>query len=491
MAADKRFFSIDHHVRAPRALTTEAFEIDYDADATGLHRPRVKGDRNIWGPLAVAVPGAVAGLWDAQERYGRLSARDVLRPGIELAEAGIVVDERLRMHIESRTTEISQLPDTAAWLLPGGNVPSVGSRLDGSALARTLKTIAEQGPRCLYEGPLAERISKYVLALGGVLSEADLSTYQPRHSYESPDHFLGYQYVTGTDPLGYSLVRLLSSIGIDRYEPESVDFLHLMAEALGHAYVDHMTYAGDPAFCRVPLHGLMSPGFAAARASHISLEKAAPRPIVAGNPWPFEEDPPDRGDPPSASTGGIEGTSQVTAIDSDGNVAALITTLSHPFGSLVMVPEIGIVLNDGIHVFDPRPGRNNSIAGGKTPIFYAPVYVAVRDDGAVFAASGSGGYRITTAVTTTMLMHLMCNRPLDEATHHPRVHCQGAETYVDSRVPETCVAGLRSRGHEVVREEHGPRHFAFGRVSAVSSDRGCLSLAASGDPSGVTAALTW
>src|SRR4029077_14621751 len=151
-------------------------------------------------------------------------------------------------------------------------------------------------------------------------------------------------------------------------------FYHLMAEAFGHAFVDNVVWFGDDEHVDSPLAGLASRKFAQVRAADIRLHRAAPRPITAADPRPFDL---------GAKS---PGTTQMTAADADGNVAALITTVGHDFGSLVFVEEVGCFLNSSMVNYDPRPGRGNSIAPGKMPYFAVPIIVAARDGKAILGA---------------------------------------------------------------------------------------------------------
>ena len=176
---------------------------------------------------------------------------------------------------------------------------------------------------------------------------------------------------------------------------------------MGHAFVDNMRHYGDPDFVPSPVAGLASPEFAASRAASIRLDRAAPRPIPPGDPWPYQRELPVAAaiaTRPSAS--GLSGTSQMVAADADGNVVALITSLTSAFGSLVLVPDGGFFLNNAMRNFDPRPDRANCIAPGKMPIFAVPAIAAERDGVAFFgagvpAATGSRAAFFTPSSTTS------------------------------------------------------------------------------------------
>ena len=494
-ASSREFVTIDHYVRAPRLARSDMFEPEAPKPWMYYGWPRVAGQRNEWGHLAPAVPGAVAGLCAAHERHGRLPLAQALEPAIEAAEAGVPVTWNAVLAIAARAEAIRSMPAAAALLLPGGVPPRApdpsrsGDRLDLSELASTLRRIAREGAAGFYTGPVAEAIERECRAHGGVLTAEDLAAYQPKILREQPASYRGRSYVTGNDQVGYEALNILDHFDLAARGPDSVEFRHLAAEALGHAYADNMTHYGDPDVVRSPVNGLASRAFAAERAAGIRLTEAVPRPIAAGDPWPYEETV----DEPVAraalrSHGGVHGTSQVAAADREGNMAVLITSLSNAFGSLVLVPGTGIFLNDGMQNFDPRPGRANSIAPGKMPIFAAPALVATSDREATFAAGGSGGYRITTGVLHTLIHAVDFGLELQAAVDAPRVHCQGSETFVDARIPVEVAGRLADLGHKVVVQEEVPGTWYFGRVSAVLREPESGLLHAAGGPAWHTAA---
>jgi gamma-glutamyltranspeptidase/glutathione hydrolase len=165
--------------------------------------------------------------------------------------------------------------------------------------------------------------------------------------------------------------------------------------------------------------------------------------------------------------GGSRGTTQVVAGDAEGNLVALITTIGDDFGSLVAVPGTGIVLNNSMMNYDPRPGRANSIAPGKMPFFAVPAIVATRDGRGVFAAAGSGGYPILAGVVNTMVNVVDHGLGVQAAIDQPRVHSQGARTHIDGRVPLATRTELTGMGHELVVQDVTPGELPFSRVSAV------------------------
>lgn len=436
--------------------------------------PIVEGGHNERGHLSAAVPGAVACLCTAHQQAGRLSLHQVMAPAIDLADAGLPLDAGQARTIKSHEAEIRRFPATAACLLPGGRAPHSatfdgrgGERLDLSELAATLRRIADEGPAGFYTGAFAEALDAEMVAGGGDLRAVDLARYAPRVYEEKPQTYRGYRYTTGGDQIAYEALHLLECFDVADLNPESTDYRHLMAEALGHAFVDSLTYYGDPQFVFSPLAGLASKAFGQARAREIRMDRAALRPITAADPWPYDggADPGTRSDGPSQAA--LAGTSQMAAADRWGNMVAVCASLGYGFGSMVTIPGTGVVLNDSMHNFDARPGFPNSIAPGKMPIFAAPVLILLDGAQPIFATCGSGGYRIETGCLHTLVNTLDHGMEVQRATDAARVHCQGQETFVDERIPSSAREELVARGHEIVVQPHGVNANHFGRVAAL------------------------
>jgi gamma-glutamyltranspeptidase/glutathione hydrolase len=334
-----------------------------------------------------------------------------------------------------------------------------GARIDTSALAAVLRAIADGGAAAFADPSLAEHVERAVAAAGGILTAADLASYTPRVVFERPTRYGRYAVATGEDDCGHELFGLLDRLGMCERAHLSADRLHLLAEAFGHVLSDVLTWAGDPEAAPDVSAALRSDAFVEARAAAIDPMRAARRPIRAGAVDGLAD--------PGAGVGGTSGTTQVAALDAEGNAAVAITTIGRDFGSLVHVPELGLFLNTAMANFDPRPGRTNSIAPGRMPLFGVPAVVAIDGEDAVLACGGSGGYRITSGVVHATVAVLDHDLSAAEAVSAPRVWCQGEQTYVDRRVPAGVRAELAARGHDLVVEELTPAYEPFARVSLV------------------------
>jgi gamma-glutamyltranspeptidase / glutathione hydrolase len=473
LAESGRFVTVDHNPRAPRKATADMYALE-PGELEGHDWPGVVDDANSTGALAPAVPGAVRGLWDAHQAGGKLPWARVLEPAIRAADEGVEVSWALLLEIVARLSEIEASPAASALLLRDGRLPrpanadGPGERLDQRALADILRRIATEGPDAFHTGAVADAIAATIAEQGGILDAEDISSYTALVFDEPPLAFSGAQLVTSNDTVGAEALNILECLPLDRLEPGSAPWLHLVTEALAVAFSDNATHYGDPEHVASPVAGLRSVDFAANRAAAISTDAALPRPVVAADPWPFDPGTPDAPAPPPSS-GGMKGTSQIAVIDAEGNAAALITTIGNDFGCMVVVPDTGLILNSSMANFDPRPGRSNSIAPGKMPFFAVPAVVAARDGRGIFASAGSGGYPILTSVVNATVGVLRAGLGVQEAIDLPRTHTQGHRTHIDARVPAAAREELERLGHELVVQETHPYSLPFSRVSAVAA----------------------
>jgi len=474
-AASGELVSVSHYLRAPGAARPDMFEIDEARGLKYYETPWTRGMQAERGPLAVGVPGAIAGLYWSQRRFGRLPWPQVIGPALEEARAGLPVTWQLVLRIANNLDTIREFATASSLLLPEGRLPRAQDqaarpeRLALPGLASALERIAAAGAKGFYEGPVAAATAAAVQAAGGILSLEDLAGYRPRIVKEVPQRYRDRSYIACYDQVFYEALNVLQHFDLRAAGADSLAYRHLVAEALAVAFVDSIRHYGDPDFVsHSPVDALASPDLGARRAAMLSLQKALPRPVqpteslapgaygsaskIEAEPWPPK----------------LSGTSQMAAADAEGNICSLITSISGAFGSFVAVPEYGFFLNNGMGNFDPRPGRPNDIAPGKMPIFAAPTLVSLKDGKADFAAAGSGGYRIETGVLHAFLHHVDFAMPVTQALDHPRIHCQGKDTHLDSRIPKAVQDGLAAMGHRLWVQRDDPGLNAFARVSAVA-----------------------
>ena len=364
--------------------------------------PTVKDDRNVHGPLSIAVPGHVDGMGLALESFGTKPFADVLAPAIALAEQGIAADWYLTLKVAMTAKELSRYETTRAVWLPGGFPPvtTAGApleRLKLAGLAATLRRLAQHGRRDFYEGAIAADLVKDLKTLGGIISAEDLRRYRARVVAPLETEYRGAQLALApglsAGPTMASTLRELERLNVTARGPAGPEAFVAFASVLRDAYSERLATAGDTSDHRDP------------------------------------------------ST-----TTHLNVIDRDGNMVALTQTLLSVFGSKVVLPATGILMNNGIMWFDPRPGTPNSLAPGKRPLTNMCPLIARRDGKPWFAIGGSGGRKIFPAVfqiTSFLVDHGM---DLEEAFHHPRIDASGGDTVgVDPRLSESIQEALAAR----------------------------------------------
>lgn len=427
--ASGRVYTLDGRETAPLAFNPESF-ID---PVTGTPISFAEG---VTSGLGVGVPGTLL-LWDtALRRFGTYSLARALAPAIPVAARGFVVDQTFADQTASNLNRFKDFTSTrAVFLTSDGGVPPVGSRFQNPLLAETYSLIADDGVDAFYRGPIASAIVNAVqhppLFAGatrnvrpGLMVLGDLGRYVV---VDRPPTHIGYRgldvYGMGPPSSGGSTVAEALNIleGFDLGSLPRADALHLYFEASALAYADRNAYLGDPDFVSVPLAGLLSDAYATQRRALIG-PTAAPKPVAAGNPWPYNALTALTNDPESPST------THLTVSDRFGNIVTYTFTIEQIGGSGIAVPGYGFLLNNELTDFEFVPGRANSPAGGKRPrSSMAPTIVL--DDGHPLLATGSpGGASIITTVLQVLLNRLDFGMSLPDALAAPRASQRNSAT---------------------------------------------------------------
>lgn len=406
---------VDFGPIAPGGLDPAAYPLTGETVTELFTWPRIEGDRNMHGPLSFAIPSAVRGYATAVERFGRTPWRDLVTPAVALARQGLPTDwwvtlktaaaaEDLRRYDESRRIWLPDgLPPVSP---PGGEAPA----LPLGRLADTLARLAEYGPDDFYQGDIARAIAADVAAGGGVLSAQDLASCRVRTvpSLEIP--YRGYSLHAARGlTAAPTLADVLDRMSSKRF-PQAPDavYFETLIDALQQAYHGRLEGLGDIK-------------------------------------------------PPGESC-----TTHITAIDREGGVASLTTTLLSSFGSRYVLPQTGILMNNGIMWFDPRPGRPNSMAPGKRALTNMCPVIATRDGRARFGVGASGGRRILAAVVQMASFIVDFAMTPEEAAHQPRIDVSGETGIaIDRRLPELVRDRLATRpGAALVEHTVWPSLFA-------------------------------
>ena len=442
-------------MKGPMDAAPDMYEFTGEKAVGNFGWPGVVNDENLEGFRSIAVPGAVAGLCEANGQLGKLPLSEVIAPAVSLARDGYSPGWHSIYSLGGMSDKLFKYDELRSVFMPGGKLPTGDltskANLRQTDLANVLEAIGKKGASAFYSGDIAEAITSDIRANGGILSMRDLAEYKP-FVWDGGLEF-GYSGHTVRVPpfqcagtTSAMTLRLLDGFDIESMGHNSPDTLHAYIYAARLAYVDRFRYMADPAFVDVPWAGLVSDGYTDTRRALISSDKLGK--IESGDPWAFEEGAPSRVF--EASAPALDsGTTHLCAMDADGGAVSLTNTLMAGFGSGIIPKGTGVVMNNGMMWFDPVPGRVNSIMPGKYPLNNMTPALVMDSDGVKLAVGASGGRRITNCVTQLITKVINYGMGPQEAIDSPRVDCSLPVTSVDPRLPAETIAELESRGHSI------------------------------------------
>jgi gamma-glutamyltranspeptidase/glutathione hydrolase len=437
--------ALDYRETAPAATTKEIF---LSSDG----QPDIAKSRD--SALGIGVPGTVAGLALALEKYGsgKFSLAEILKPAIALARDGFTLTD------DSADT----LPDWHRRLARWPASLKIFSRADGSSLregdtliqvdlARTLSAIAEQGVRGFYEGPVADRLVAGIRDAGGIMTTEDLKAYRPVIREPVRGSYRGYDIVSMPLPSSGGVVLLetlnmLEGFPMHDMQQGSVSSLHVMIEAMKRGYADRARYLGDPAFVNAPIATLIAKDYAARQRRGIDPDRATP--------WTdaLSAVPPREG----------SNTTHYSVVDSAGNAVSNTYTLNYSYG-VGLVPEgTGVLLNNELDDFTAAPGASNAygLVGfeanlpgpGKRPLSSMSPTIVLKDGKPVLVTGSPGGSRIISTVLQVIVNVLDYNMDVASAVAAPRLHHQWLpdEVRIERGFADATIAALKAKGHQVV-----------------------------------------
>ncbi len=443
LAKGHRDIAIDYRETAPSAATPTMF-----LDAQGNPDPMKSRDSG----LAVGVPGTVAGLALAEEKYGsgKLSLADLIAPAINLAQSGVPIEDDLADSLPQSQARLSRWPSTKSIFFNGDRPMQEGDRLIQLDLAQTLRAIAEHGPDGFYKGEVADDIVRAVRGAGGIMTKEDLADYRAVERPVVRGNYRGYDIVSMPPPSsgGVHLIEMLNILqGYDLSKMgRGAEALHLEIEAMRRAYADRAVYMGDPDSVKMPIAALTSKSYAATLRAGIGANATPSVEVHAGRP---------------ADTEG-RNTTHFSIIDSDGNAVSNTYTLNFSYGLGLVADGTGVLLNNELDDFTAKPGAANAygLVGyganlpgpGKRPLSSMTPTIVLKD-GKPFLITGSpGGSRIITAVLQVIVNAIDFHMPIDKAVAAPRLHHQWQPdvVYVEPGFAPDVLADLKARGYKLV-----------------------------------------
>jgi len=463
--------------------TGEVFGLNGSGRAGALADPSFFRERGVEdqipekGPLSVSVPGAVAAWADALERFGTISLSEALEPAIRYAADGFPVSKRLGTDIAGGAGALND--PGRDFYLPGGEPPQAGTLLRNPALARTLQAIASYGRDSFYKGAPAQTISSYIERGGGYLREADFaahsSTWVEPLSIDYEGHGI---LVLPPNTQGMAQLQLLEMAkghDLAGMDPTGADYLHTLIELKKLAFADRNRWVADPNFAEIPLDQLLDEGYLARRAAMVTSDHAASDVIsgidaLSGGAGTSPDEIDDSGD-----------TVYLTAVDQWGNGVSWIQSLFQTFGSGILEPESGVVLQNRGALFSMDESHPNIVAPGKRPYHTLTPLMALRGDDLAFTLGTPGGDGQTQSLIQIINNLLLFDMTPQEAIEAPRFRSYpGFDVAIEAWIPSAVLGDLERRGH--VLDVISGWTATFGGAQMILVEPGLGSLTVGSDP---------
>lgn len=445
LAHEKKTVAIDYRETAPAGATRDIF-----LDSNGIFVP----EKSQGTGAGVGVPGTVAGLALAHEKYGsgKFTLADLAAPAIRLAREGIEVEPDLAFSLAEVGSRITRFPASRAiFMRPDGKPFRAGDRLIQNDLAASLERVAHDGAAGFYMGLTAEKIAAAVRSQGGPMTVQDLNDYRAVERDVVHGDYRGHEVVSMPPPSSggvhiIEILNMLEGFPLAELGQNSAATIHLMAEAMKRAYADREIYLGDPDFVHVPVEGLTSKAYAAELRKTISLDRATPAEEIApGMPLPYESDQ----------------TTHFSVVDADGNAVANTYTLNFSYGLGLVAEGTGILLNNELDDFAATNGAPNAfgLLGGdanapgprKRPLSSMSPAMVFKNGELEIVTGSPGGSRIITTVLQIILNIVDHGMNAAEASEAVRVHHQlhPDELRVERGLSIDTIRLLEARGQHV------------------------------------------
>jgi gamma-glutamyltranspeptidase/glutathione hydrolase len=425
----KKITSIDFNSIAPAAATTDMFA----PDSSG----KVAGQRNMYGWQAAGVPGILAGLELTLKRYGTRSFRETVQPAIGFAKEGVAFGGAA-VGARAGAKRLSGDPGSRELYFRDGKPLSAGDHYSNPDVARMLESLAaDNSAESFYRGDIAKRIAAAFATNGGMVTAADMAAYQAREV--EPQKITWGDWSIHTAPLtaggatSLQAMLLLKELKWAEREALSVDAAMLQVEALRYAWQDRLELLGDTKQAEASLAKLLDAATIRSTAGKIAAA------VAAGKPLPVR-----------VTSRPDQGTINLSAVDKNGNLAALTLTHGGAFGAGVTVPGLGLTLGHGMSRFDPHPGHPNAPGPHKRPLNNMCPTIVCKNGKPLFAIGGRGGRKIPNAVAEVLLQIVARGKSLADAVTAPRMHTEGMlAVQFEKAWPAEQAEELKKRGYVV------------------------------------------
>ena len=436
LAKERKSVFVDFREKAPLAAREDMYELTPSR--------KVRREENAVGYKAVAVPGAISGHATILEKYGTLRFGETFDQAIRIARQGFHVGRTLAFTWKKGTGKLRRFKESRTTFLKNGRPIGEGSSITFPLLAKTLSAISREGPEECYRGGLARKIVEDMRANRGLIAMGDLEEYKPIIREPLRGTYQDYEILSAPPPsCGGAIIleslNMLENFPLKNYGNRSTHALHILAEVLGRGNINCRSTISDPAFSNPPMERLISKAFAKEMASTIRPDISSLRPSSDTMP-PM----------PSSNT------THLVAIDGERNIVSLTESLECYFGSGITVPGTGVLLNDTMHDFEPRPETTNSVAAGKIPTSSMSPTIVLKAGRPVLALGAAGGPRIVSATFEVLLNVIEYGLGLQDAVAEPRIHLNGSDVQLEEPL-RSAARELRKMGHSVeVKKRMGP-----------------------------------
>jgi gamma-glutamyltranspeptidase / glutathione hydrolase len=452
---------VNSRERAPQGATPDMF-----LDENG--NPIPFSTRSTGG-TAVGVPGTLKGLETAHEMWGTKPFEQLIGPAVKLADKGFPIDSVLAQAIEDNKEMLSR---TAAKdvFLPNGQPLKEGDILKQKDLAKTFKIIRSEGTDAFYNGEIGKALAKVVQDFGGSMTAADLQKYDVTIDEPVWGEYQGYKIASMPPPSSggvflLQMLKILDGFDLSQYDVRSKEKYHLLAEAMHLAYADRASYAGDPEFVKVPVTGLLHPEYIKDRQKMISLDSVNKN-VAAGDPWKYESETANYTPTAQPNDRKYGETTHFSVTDRWGNVVSYTTTIEQLFGTGIMVPGFGIMLNNELTDFDAVPGGANEVQPNKRPLSSMTPTIVYENNKPVLTVGSPGGPTIITSVLQTILHAIEYDMELKAAVEEPRIYTNNLNSYrYEEGIEMDIVNELNEMGHKF-----GPEPTIIGNVQSIQID---------------------
>lgn len=434
--------AIDGREMAPGKATRDMFIRHGNADA----------ELSLTGPLAIGVPGSLAAYDYAINHFGRSKLSEHLLPAAEIAGRGFAISKGYAARVREVQAALLHFPETGSiFLKADGKAHEEGEILRQPDLARTYRKIAEEGIKWFYQGEFAERTERWMQANGGLITREDFAGYHIVLREPVRSHYRGYEIVGFPPPSSggvhvAQILNILDHFDLKSHPAYSADSIHMIGEAMKSAFADRAFWLGDPDFVAVP-RGLVSEQYAETLAQRISLDHVA---VVA-----------DHGAADQFGEGSFhKHTTHFSAADASGNWVACTATINTTFGSKVVIPGTGVVMNNQMDDFSAQPGtpnyfglvgaEANSIAPGKRPLSSMSPTIVFQDGKPFLSLGAAGGPTIISQTVVNLINILDYGMNIEQALAKPRIHQQWKPDELKlEHVPTEVRTALEKKGHAV------------------------------------------